>query len=109
MISVSSITLSGLCPCCQTISQRQRVHSSYERHPADVSLAGCSVRLDIAVRRFFCDNDECERTIFAERMPSLTAPYARRTGRLAYQQQKVAFALGGEAGAVLLTVMGKAP
>lgn len=106
VISVSSITLSGLCPCCQTISER--VHSSYERHPADVSLAGCSVRLDIAVRRFFCDNDECERSIFAERIPSLIAPYARRTNRLAHQQQKVAFALGGEAGAVLLTIMGMA-
>ena len=103
VISVSSTSLTSLCPCCQAISER--VHSSYERHPADVPLAGCSVRLDITVRRFFCDNDECERTIFAERMPSLLAPYARRTNRLAHRQQKAAFALGGEAGASLLTII----
>jgi transposase len=106
VISALSTNSASPCPCCQTMSER--VHSSYERHPADVPLAGCSVRLDIAIRRFFCDNDECERTIFAERMPSLIAPYARRTNRLAHQQRKVAFALGGEAGAVLLSIMGMA-
>lgn len=106
LISVSSVSLASQCPCCQTISER--IHSSYERHPADVPFVGCSVRLDIAVRRFFCDNDRCERSIFAERIPSLVAPYARRTNRLAHQQQKTAFALGGEAGAVLLAIMGMA-
>jgi transposase len=41
-------------------------------------------------------------------MPSLVVPYARRTNRLASQQQKVAFVLGGEAGACLLATMGMA-
>jgi transposase len=57
------------------------------------------------VRKFFCDNNECKRTIFTERIPSVLASYARRTHRLANQQQRVAFALGGEAGASLLTIM----
>jgi transposase len=35
-------------------------------------------------------------------------PYAHRTKRLADQQQRVAFALGGEAGASLLSIMGMA-
>ena len=104
LISVSSISPASQCPCCQAISGR--IHSSYGRHPADVSLAGFPVRLDITVRRFFCDNDGCQRSIFAERLPSLVAPYARRTNRLAHQQQKAAFALGGEAGASLLAIMG---
>ena len=104
LISVSSISPASQCPCCQAISGR--IHSSYGRHPADVSLAGFPVRLDITVRRFFCDNDECQRSIFVERLPSLVAPYARRTIRLAHQQQKAAFALGGEAGANLLAIMG---
>jgi len=39
-------------------------------------------------------------------MPSLVVPYARRTNRLAGQQQRAAFALGGEAGACLLAIMG---
>ena len=42
------------------------------------------------------------------RMPSLVVPYARRTNRLAHQQQKAAFVLGGETGAVLLAIMGMA-
>ena len=102
----SSTSLTSQCPCCQAISER--VHSSYQRHPADLPIVGYTVRLDIDVRRFFCDNDGCQRTIFAERMPSLVVPYARRTKRLAHQQQKVAFALGGEAGAALLAIMGMA-
>jgi len=104
VFSVSSISPVSQCPCCQAISER--IHSSYQRHPADLSIVGYTVRLDIAVRRFFCDNDRCERSIFAERMPSIVVPYARRTNRLASQQQKVAFALGGEAGACLLAIMG---
>ena len=104
VFSVSSISPVSRCPCCQTISER--VHSSYQRHPADLPIVGYTVRLDIVVRRFFCDNDRCERSIFAERMPSLVVPYARRTNRLASQQQKAAFALGGEAGACLLAIMG---
>lgn len=42
----------------------------------------------------------------SERMPSLAVPYAHRTNRLAHQQQKAAFALGGEAGASMLAIMG---
>ena len=104
VIWVSSTSLTSQCPCCQAVSER--IHSSYQRHPADLPIVGYTVRLDIAVRRFFCDNGECERTIFAERMPSLVVPYARRTNRLVSQQQKAAFALGGEAGACLLAIMG---
>jgi uncharacterized FlaG/YvyC family protein len=59
----------------------------------------------MTVRRFFCDNPDCERTIFAERMPSVLAPYARRTQRLTHQQIQVAFALGGEAGAEILALI----
>ena len=103
-LSVSSVSPVSQCPCCQTISER--IHSSYQRHPADLPIVGHTVRLDISVRRFFCDNDKCERSIFAERMPSLVVPYARRTNRLVSQQQKTAFALGGEAGACLLAIMG---
>ena len=81
VIRVSSTSLASQCPCCQAISER--IHSSYQRHPADLPIVGYTVRLDIAVRRFFCDNDRCERSIFAERMPSLVVPYARRTNRCA--------------------------
>lgn len=106
VIRVSYTSLASRCPCCQAISER--VHSRYERHPADLPIVGYTVGLDITVRRFFCDNDGCQRTIFAERIPSLVVTYARRTNRLAHQQQKAAFALGGEAGTALLAIMGMA-
>ena len=51
VITVSSTNQKQDCPHCQKTSQR--VHSSYERHPADLPLAGGTVRLDITVKRFF--------------------------------------------------------
>jgi transposase len=102
-LSVSSTSASSSCPLCNKPSNR--VHSQYQRHPADLPIVGHAVRLDMNVRKFFCDNNECKRTIFTERIPSVLASYARRTHRLANQQQRVAFALGGEAGASLLTIM----
>ncbi len=46
-ISVASTNWRSICPHCQTISER--VHSRYDRHPADLPLAGYIVRLDMAV------------------------------------------------------------
>ena len=43
---------------------------------------GWAVRLELHVRRFFCPNKACLRQIFTERLPSVVAPYARRTIRL---------------------------
>jgi hypothetical protein len=54
------------------------------------------------VRRFYCRNAKCARRTFAERLPGLVAPYARRTYRLATAQAQVGVALGGEAGSRLL-------
>jgi len=106
VLSVSSISPVGLCPLCGTLSDQ--VHSHYQRQPTDLPLAGYAVRMDISVRKFFCNNNDCKRTIFCERIPSLITTYARYTNRLARQQQQVAFALGGEAGSRMLTIMGMA-
>jgi len=64
------------------------------------------MRLELHVRRFFCDTPDCRRAIFTERLPGALAPYARRTDRLAAWFTAVGFALGGEAGARLLTSLG---
>jgi transposase len=61
------------------------------------------VHLDLTTRRFFCDNSECKRVTFTERLPTVVAPYARRTQRLADAQQDVALEVGGELSARLLT------
>jgi hypothetical protein len=58
------------------------------------------------VRRFFCDQKPCPRTIFAERLSGLVRHYARRTERLDGWFTHVSFALGGEAGSRLLKDLG---
>lgn len=68
------------CPFCQCGSAR--VHSRYVRQVADLPWMGCAVRLGLHVRRFCCSNLECARQIFTERLPTVVAPYARRTTRL---------------------------
>jgi transposase len=52
-------------------------------------------------RRFFCDNGECPRNIFTERLPEVAAPHARKTQRLIATLRALALACGGEVGAQL--------
>ncbi|MBW4580210.1 MAG: hypothetical protein KME42_11630 [Tildeniella nuda ZEHNDER 1965/U140] len=75
----------------------QRVHSCYERRLRDLNWAECSVTLEITVRKLFCDNQSCQRRIFGERLPQLTAPWSRRTNRMTQQIQDTGVALGGTA------------
>ncbi len=102
-IMVASTNGRSICPHCQTISER--IHSSYSRHPADLPLADYTVRLGMAVHRFFCDNDDCEARTFTERIPAFIQHYARRTDRLAIRQQSVAIEAGGAIGQRVLTIL----
>jgi transposase len=72
----------------------------------DLPWMGVSVRLDLTVRRFFCDTSSCTRKIFTERLPEVVAPSARRTLRLTAWLTAVGLALGGAAGGWLLRVLG---
>jgi transposase len=90
----------GRCPDCGQASRA--VHSRYRRRPADLPALGRAVRLDLRLRRFYCRNAACTRRTFAERLPELIRPHARRTGRLAEAQARVGAALGGEGSARLL-------
>jgi transposase len=92
------------CPLCQHHSEK--VHSRYIRLVADLPWMGWAVRLELHTRRFFCQNSECPRRIFTERLPTVVAPYARRTTRLTDVFTLIGFALGGEAGKRLVTEMG---
>jgi hypothetical protein len=92
------------CPLCHRRSAR--IHSRYVREIADLPWMGCAVRLELHVRRFLCANPECARRIFTERLPTVVAPYARRTTRLTDLLTLIGFALGGEAGKRLVTGMG---
>jgi transposase len=79
------------------------VHSRYRRRAADLPALGRMVRVGLHVRRFYGRNAACARRTFVERLPELVAPYARRTRRLAEAQTRLGLALGGEAGARLLS------
>lgn len=106
LIVVKTIADQARCPVCQIMTAH--VHSHYTRQVADLPWMGWAVKLELHTRRFFCLNLACERQIFTERLPSVVAPYARRTTRLADVFTLIAFALGGEAGKPLVAAMGLA-
>lgn len=100
-IAARGLGRGGCCPDCGKISRA--VHSRYHRCPADLPSLGRAVRVSLCVRRFYCRNVACPRQTFAERVSQLVAPFARRTCRLAEAQGRTGAALGGEAGARLLS------
>ena len=94
----------AICPGCQNPSKR--VHSRYFRSPADLPMVGKRLVLRLTVRKFHCDNDECPRRIFCERLPTLVETYARTTRRLNQAHLGMALAVGGEGGARLAKLLG---
>jgi transposase len=98
-LHVTSTPTSVPCPFCH--EQTARVHSRYTRTVADLPWGPYAVRLQLRVRKFFCDNAGCSRQIFTERLPTVAAPWARRTLRLAQHLRALGIALGGQAGARL--------
>ena len=56
--------------------------------------------------RWRCQNDHCVRRIFAERLPELAAPYARRTARMAGIVQLFGHSAGGRPSERLIARLG---
>jgi transposase len=73
---------------------------------ADLPCAHFSLVILLEVCKFFCDNDDCPRRIFTERLPRIAAPWARKTVRLVQRLQQIALALGGAAGSSLASQIG---
>src|SRR5438270_11370215 len=84
------------CPLCATPARR--IHSDYGRTLADLPWAQYRVCLQLRVRKWFCRNRACPRRIFTERLPTVAAPWARRSLRLAQRLVALGIALGGTAG-----------
>ena len=91
--------VSADCPLCGR--RAKRVHSHYERTLADLPWGEYAASIRLKIRRLFCDNASCKRRIFAERVPDVAAPWARKTTRLAERLTALGLALGGSAGARL--------
>jgi transposase len=87
------------CPLCATPARR--IHSDYGRTLADLPWAQYRVCLQLRVRKWFCGNRRCRRRIFTERLPTVAAPWARRTLRNAQRLNALGMALGGKAGVQL--------
>ena len=101
VVGVRGLRRGGRCPSCGKPSTAG--HGTHHRRPADLPSLGQTVRLDLAVRRLRCTNPSCARRTFCLQVPTLLAPRARRTRRLAQAQQRVGFATSALAGARLLT------
>jgi len=65
-------SLASDCPACGVRSSR--VHSRYERRLADTAAGGQETLVHLRVRRFFCRNDPCASTTFAEQVPGPDQP-----------------------------------
>jgi hypothetical protein len=81
------------------------VHSSYKRCVADEAVGGRPVRIELTVRRLYCENPDCPKVTFSEQVPGLACRYQRRTPALQKVVDTVALALAGSAGARLLAVL----
>lgn len=99
VLVVSSTQAACACPLCG--EGAVRVQSRYSRTLADLPLHGTPAQVRLQARRFFCDESDCSRCIFTERLPQLVKPHARKTRRMQEALDAVGFALGGEAGARL--------
>ena len=58
---------------------------------ADLPWQGLPVRLRLLSRKFVCSTRDCSRQIFTERLPSVAAPYARRTQQALLEGDQHAF------------------
>jgi DNA-binding NarL/FixJ family response regulator len=103
-LELTAIQIEASCPLCGQCSRA--IHSHYDRTIADLPWANTPVRLSVHVRKFFCRNAACSRTVFTERLPALVAPSARRTQRLSVEQRQIALDQGGEAGTRTATRQG---
>jgi len=97
LVHMNALAVCARCHLCGSTSER--IHSHYQRTLADLPWAHCPVRIQIQLRKFFCDNPDCKRRIFTEPIPAAAARYARKTQRLQNELYLIGYSLGGRAGA----------
>jgi transposase len=104
IFSVRTRAATATCPLCGHAAER--VHSRYPRTLLDLPWQGNAVRIELTCRKFFCDNRDCQRRIFAEPIPTVAARYARKTERLAGVLRELTYLVGGEAAAKIARAVG---
>ena len=66
-LMVTSLQTMVRCPLCGCAATR--VHSRYQRTLADMPWNQVAIRIRLDVRKFFCSNSLCQRTLFTEPLP----------------------------------------
>lgn len=96
VVSVRSTTPSSCCPLC--LQSSSHIHSYYHRTLKDAPCVGRQLQLALTVRKFLCQNPDCSRQVFTERIPDLAEPWARMTSRLKEQITSLGLSTSGSAG-----------
>lgn len=104
IFAVRAIASAVACPLCQHAADR--IHSHYQRTLLDLPWQGNPVRIEVRVRKFFCDNPQCARRVFAEPLPAVAPRYARKTVRLLNALYELVYLAGGEAAARIARAFG---
>ncbi|NLN28345.1 MAG: transposase family protein, partial [Firmicutes bacterium] len=104
---VESSARGAVCPFCGHFSDCR--HSQYVRRLLDLPADGRKVVVHWRIRKFRCINPNCQRRVFAERIPGLARPHARRTERLDQLLTRMGVFLGSEGGARLARDFGATP
>ncbi|MFI8522760.1 ISL3 family transposase [Streptomyces sp. NPDC085481] len=98
-LAVLEAAACGRPPRCPECGDRgRRVHSTYWRGIAELPLAGTKLLVRLRVRRFFCEQNRCERRTFVEQVEGLSERRRRSSVRLMRWLRSIATELGGRAG-----------
>ncbi len=99
LICARSRQTAVVCPKCG--SPATKVHSRYVRTVRDLAWSGIPVRIQLRVRRFFCEKPRCPFLVFAEQLPNLVVRYGRRTVRFEDRIADLGLSIGGNPAARL--------
>ena len=94
----------GSCPGCGEQSTLR--HGWHQRRLQDLPVQGVVVTVKLGVIRWRCGNAECERQTFADPLPEIASPHARRTCRVAEIVQLLGHGVGGLPGERLMKRLG---
>ena len=94
----------GSCPGCGEQSTLR--YGWHQWRLQDLPVQGLVVTVKLRVIRWRCGNAECERRTFADPLPEIASPHARRTRRIAEIVQLLGHGVGGLPGERLMKRLG---
>ena len=103
-VYATSSSEEGTCPYCGHKSKK--VHSRYVRVLHDLSILGHRVVIYLGVRKFFCQNHECNKTTFAEQPGTEVFRYRRRTCRCEVAVARHGISASSNSASRLLSLLG---